>query len=183
MALGKTFEGIPELEEQAVAYIRENGPVSSDTLPIDGEIYWHSSMHWSGNWHKKSKAGRSVLEQLYTDGVLLIHHKNGTRKFYDLTEKYIDAELLAERSPCKDQAEWLRWRILRRIGAVGLLWNRRSDAFLGIALDNDSRNEAFRTLLEEEKIRELRVEGFRNPFYMLSSDTPLLESVISGTAD
>ena len=73
---GRDFKGIHELEEKAVSYIRENGPVSSDTLPIDGTIFWHSSMHWSGNWVKESKASRSVLEQLYTDGVLLIHHKN-----------------------------------------------------------------------------------------------------------
>ena len=182
-ALGRTFEGIPELAEQAVAYIRENGPVSSDTLPIEGELIWHSSMHWSGNWHGKSKAARSVLEQLYTDGVLLIHHKNGSRKFYDLAEKYIDAELLRQPSPCADQAEWLRWRVLRRVSAVGLMWNRRSDAFLGIELDNDARNEAFRVLEEEGKITGLRVEGIRFPLYMLSSDLPLLRAVLDGSAD
>ena len=32
---GADFPGIPELEEKAVAYIREHGPVSSDTLPIE----------------------------------------------------------------------------------------------------------------------------------------------------
>ena len=57
--LSDTFEGLQELKEEAIAYIRENGPVCSDTLPIDGEIFWHSSMHWSGNWHKKSPAARS----------------------------------------------------------------------------------------------------------------------------
>ena len=80
MAQGRSFAGIPELEEQALRYIRENGPVSSDTLPIEGTVFWHSSMHWSGHWHKESPAARSVLEQLYTDGVLLIHHKSGMRK-------------------------------------------------------------------------------------------------------
>ena len=86
-AHGKTFAGIPELEEEAIAYIRTHGPVSSDTLPIEGRIFWHSSMHWSGNWEKDSLAARSVLEQLYTDGVLLIHHKSGSRKYYDLADR------------------------------------------------------------------------------------------------
>ena len=86
---GKQFPGIPELEEKAVAYIRKHGPVSSDTLPIKGTIFWHSSMHWSGHWDKDSLAARSVLEQLYTDGVLLIHHKTGSRKYYDLADKYL----------------------------------------------------------------------------------------------
>ena len=79
--LGDTFEGLEALKEKAIAYIQEHGPVCSDTLPIEGEIFWHSSMHWSGNWHKKSQAARSVLEQLYTDGELIIHHKNGSRKY------------------------------------------------------------------------------------------------------
>ena len=83
---GDTFDGLSELKSEAVAYIKENGPVCSDKLPIEGEIFWHSSMHWSGNWHKKSAAARSVLEQLYTDGELIIHHKNGSRKYYDLAE-------------------------------------------------------------------------------------------------
>jgi uncharacterized protein YcaQ len=56
LELGRTFDGLEELKEQAIAYIDENGPVSSDMLPIEGEIYWHSSMHWSGNWDKNSTA-------------------------------------------------------------------------------------------------------------------------------
>ena len=73
--MGDSFEGLQELKKEAVAYIRANGSVCSDTLPVESEIYWHSSMHWSGNWHKKSPAARSVLEQLYTEGELIIHHK------------------------------------------------------------------------------------------------------------
>ena len=34
--LGKTFKGLSKLRKQAVSYIEENGPVSSDTLPIEG---------------------------------------------------------------------------------------------------------------------------------------------------
>ena len=49
LELGGTFEGLEELKTKAIAYIDKNGPVSSDTLPIKGEIYWHSSMHWSFN--------------------------------------------------------------------------------------------------------------------------------------
>ena len=82
------FEGLEDLEEEALAYIRKHGPVSSSTLPIDGTIKWHSSIHWSGSWEgNETKAARSVLEQLYTSGDLIIHHKEGTRKYYDLSEK------------------------------------------------------------------------------------------------
>ena len=182
-AHGESFSGISELEEQAISYIRENGPVSSDTLPINGTIFWHSSMHWSGNWHKDSQAARSVLEQLYTDGVLLIHHKNGSRKFYDLAENYFDQALLEAPDPCGDEMAFLQWRVLRRIGAVGLLWNRRSDAWLGIQMTTEQREQVFEALEEEGEIVPVQVEGIRFPLYLLREDLPLMQAVQAGEID
>ena len=180
---GAGFSGIPELEEQALAYIRGNGPVSSDTLPIRGNVFWHSSMHWSGNWHGTSPAARSVLEQLYADGVLLIHHKSGSRKFYDLADKYFSRDLLEAENPCPDEASLCKWRIRRRIGAVGLLWNRRSDAFLGIKMTADQRDAAFEELEAEGAIRKTAVEGIRFPLYILTEDMPLAEAVLADAID
>ena len=180
---GAGFPGIPELEEQAIVYIRENGPVSSDTLPIQGKVFWHSSMHWSGNWHGTSPAARSVLEQLYTDGVLLIHHKSGSRKFYDLADRYFSRDLLDEKNPCPDEMSFLAWRIRRRIGAVGLLWNRRSDAFLGIDMNTGQRDAAFEKLEAEGLIQKAAVEGIRFPMYYLTEDLPLVDAVLSDNID
>ena len=180
---GKKFAGIPELEEKAVAWIRENGPVSSDTLPVEGSVFWHSSMYWSGHWHKESPAARSVLEQLYTDGVLLIHHKSGSRKFYDLAEKYLPADLLNAPNPCPDEDSLLDWRVRRRIGAVGMLWNRRSDAWLGIDMTAEQRNASFARLEAAGAIVPILVESLKVPLYMPSEDLPVMERVISGQAD
>ena len=174
---GMTFPGIPELEEQAIRYIREHGPVSSDTLPVEGTIFWHSTMHWSGNWQKESQAARSVLEQLYTDGTLLIHHKSGSRKFYDLAERYFDEALLTAKNPCPDEDSFRRWRILRRIGAIGLLWNSRSDAWLMIEMTTEQRDEAFSVLEASGKILPVQVEGIKKTLYMRSEDLPLLQAV------
>ena len=182
-AHGKGFPGIPELEEQAVAYIRAHGPVSSDTLPVQGKIFWHSSMHWSGNWHGTSPAARSVLEQLYTDGVLLIHHKSGSRKFYDLADRYFSRDLLEAENPCPDETSFLKWRIRRRIGAAGLLWNRRSDAFLGIEMTADEREAAFEQLEAEGAIRKTMVDGIRFPLYFLAEDLPLADAVLNDAVD
>ena len=182
-AHGAGFAGIPELEKEAIDYIRTHGAVSSDTLPIEGTIFWHSSMHWSGHWEKESQAARSVLEQLYTDGVLLIHHKSGSRKFYDLAEKYLPEELLKAPNPCRDEAAFLRWRIRRRIGAAGLLWNRRSNAWLGIGMSTGERIEAFHELEKSGEILPVEVEGIAMPLYMLAEDAQLLENVVRDETD
>ena len=178
--LGSTFEGLGKLVEQTIAYIKENGPVCSDTLPIDGEIYWHSSMHWSGNWDKKSQAARSALEQLYTDGELIIHHKNGSRKYYDLADKYLPKAVLEAENPCRDDEEFLAWRVLRRIGATGLLWDKNSTAFLGIDLNAEKRKRILARLTEEKKIMPVEVEGFKVLFYFRYEDEALMNEIIEG---
>ncbi len=176
---GLRFEELHALEAPALDYIRTNGPVCSDDLPLSGEVAWHSVIHWSGSWHGTTKAARSVLEQLYSAGELVIHHKAGARKYYDLAERHIPAELLAAPSPFADDFDRLKWRVLRRIGAVGLLWDRPSDAWLHIQdLTNDARHEAFRQLEAEGRIAAVQVEGIRPTLYLRSEDLPLLEEVL-----
>lgn len=181
--LGRTFDGLEELKTRAIRYIRENGPVCSDTLPIEGEIFWHSSMHWSGNWDKKSQAARSVLEQLYTDGELIIHHKKGSRKYYDLAEKYIPASVLHGENPCGDAEAFASWRVLRRIGAVALLWDKNSTAFLGIDLNAERRKRILADLTEAGQVSSVMVEGIKTPFYYRSEDDALMRAILEGQAD
>ena len=182
-AHGETFAGMEELKKRAISYIEQNGPVCSDTLPIEGEIFWHSSMHWSGNWDKNSSAARSVLEQLYTDGALIIHHKNGSRKYYDLAERHLPASVLGAENPCKGGDEYLAWRMMRRIGAVGLLWDKNSAALLGIVLNADTRKELLARMEEEGRVCKVTVEGISAPFYYLKEDDALMRSVLDGDAD
>ena len=181
--LGRTFKGLKRLEKQAIEYIEANGPVSSDSLPIEGEIFWHSSMHWSGNWQKKSQAARSVLEQLYTDGELVIHHKKGSRKYYDLAARHLPKDILEADNPCKTEEDFLCWRVLRRIGAAGLLWDKNSTAFLGLDINAEKRKKALETLEEEGKIMPVMVEGIKQPFYYRAEDANLMNAILEGTAD
>lgn len=178
---GRQFEGLAELEERTEEYIKKNGPVSADTLPVDGEIFWHSAIHWSGNWHGRSKAARSVLEQMYTDGRLVIHHKTGTRKFYDIAEKHIPESILKAEDPCADEMSHIKWRILRRIGAVGMLPDRRSDAFLGIPMTTEQRELAFSELEREGRIVPVCVEGVKPVLYARSEDSALLDAAKDDT--
>ncbi len=176
---GLQFPELAELEQKAKWFMEEHGPVSSDELPIEGEIRWHSAIHWSGEWGGKTKASRSVLEQLYSTGELVIHHKQGARKYYDLAGKYIATDILNAEDPLPEDFEHNKWRVLRRIGAVGLLWNRPSDAWLNIwGLKTPQRNQIFEELLAEEKIIAVKVEGIRMPLYCISSDRALLEQVL-----
>ena len=124
-----------------------------------------------------------MLEQLYTDGVLIIHHKKGSRKFYDLAEKYLPETILDAKNPCKNEEEFTAWRVLRRIGAVGLLWDKNSTAFLGIDINAEKRKQILETLMSQGKICPVEVQGIKQTFYYRSEDNPLMDSIISGEAN
>ena len=171
------YPEIHELKDKAKSYIDENGACSSSELPAeyDGQSNWYSAIHWSAG---KNKA-RAVLEQLYTEGELIIHHKKGTRKHYDLTSKHIPADILATPDPLPEDIDHIKWRMLRRIGAVGLLWNRPSDAWLGIwGFNTEVRQECFSELINENKVIEIKAEGINSPLYCRSDDEQLLITIL-----
>ena len=171
----------PEIEEHIEdvrKFIMENGAVSSDDFALEGNTKWWSAINWSAG----GKLSRSVLEQMYSSGDLIVHHKKGTRRYYDLTERHIPANFMNAPDPLQDDFEHLKWRILRRIGAVGLLWNRNSDAWLNIwGLTVENRNEAFESLVGEGKILEFKVEGIKNNFFIQATDMPLLDETMRDT--
>lgn len=177
---GKKFEGLSELEAQTLEYIKENGPVSSNDLPLLGKMHWHSHIHWSGDWGGESNISRSVLEQLYSTGELIIHHKKGSRKYYDLSEKYIPAEILNAPDPLPDDFLHQKWRITRRIGAAGLIWDRPSGFWNNVwGLTTENRHRIFQTLKEEGTISDLTIDNLKHTFYYLTDDTTLLDQVMS----
>ncbi|MDZ5472378.1 crosslink repair DNA glycosylase YcaQ family protein [Bacillus sp. 31A1R] len=168
----------PEMEAltaQVRAHIQIHGAISSDDLKLDGDFSWQSAIHWSSG----NNSTRSVLEQMYSTGELIIHHKKGTRKYYDIAKKYIQPNLLNASEPLEDELEHHKWRVLRRIGSVGLLWNRASDAWLNIwGLKSAQRKEVFRQLLHEARIVPIAVEQMKDVLYCLVEDLPLIEAVL-----
>lgn len=173
----KNSEKYPEMHvliDEVRTHIKKNGAICSNDLTLNGDMYWRSAIHWSGG----NNLCRSVLEQMYSSGDLIIHHKKGTRKYYDLAEKYIPAKIRNTPEPLPDEFEHQKWRVMRRICAVGLMWNRPSDAWLNIwGLKSSDRSEIFHQLLDDGKILEIAVDGQKNKLYCYSGDMPLIEIV------
>jgi len=115
---------------------------------------------------------------------MIIHHKKGTRKYYDLTEKQISNSLLNAFDPLPNEFDHLKWRVLRRVSAIGLLWNRSSDAWLYIrglwkdAGKTEKRNEVFKALIDEGKIIEISVDGLKDMIFCNANDILLIEAVL-----
>ena len=153
--------------------IRKQGPVCSADLEFDTKVAWF--------W-QDTRLSRAALETLYFRGDLVVHHKEGTIKYYDLAERCLAPELLDAPDPFADDAAYAAWRVLRRIGSVGLLWNRASDAWLGEGrLKSGERGAIFDQLLGDRKILAVHVAGMKDPLYCVASDRPLLDVIRQDT--
>lgn len=168
---GRSRDKIEAVESEVKRFIQTNGPASSKDLPLKETVDW--------SWNASTLA-RAALETLYFRGDLIVHHKKGTIKFYALAEDYIDSAHLRAADPNLSEAEFTRWMVLRRIRSVGMLWNKPSDAWLGIdRLKSETRKAAFASLLAEEAIVACSVEGIPEPLYVCAADEPLLRAALA----
>jgi hypothetical protein len=151
--------------------IDEKGPLSSIDLDYGQTVDWP----WA-----PTRLARAALESMYFQGELVIHHKVTTRKFYDFSVRHIPQELLLAPDPNLTEEQYRDWHVLRRIGGVGLLWNRSGDAWLGIpGVKGKERNAALSRLLEQEKVREVSVDGLDEAFYLRSRDAGCFDRILS----
>ncbi len=162
----RSREMVDPIAPQILALVHEKGFLSAKDLDMKEKTDWY----WSA-----SSLGRVALETLYFRGELVIHHKTGTQKSYALASDCLPRELLDAPSPCQNEHERQMWQVMRRIGAVGMLWNAPSDAWLGVeGLNAQKRAEVFADLEKLGVIAPVEVEGIPKPLYVLSEDLQLL---------
>ncbi len=158
----RSREMVDPVAEQVLELVHQKGFVSAKDLDMKEKTDWY----WSA-----SSLGRVALETLYFRGKLVIHHKSGTQKSYALASDCLPRELLDAPSPFQNDHQRQMWQTMRRIGAVGMLWNAPSDAWLGVTgFTAQARNEAFEALEKVGVIAAIEVEGISKPMYLLSED-------------
>ena len=170
---GRSKDKVNAVTEEIKSIIKEKGYASSKDLDLNEKVDW--------GWNP-TKLSRAALETMYFRGDLIIHHKKGTIKQYSLASDHIANGILDASDPNLNEDEYLEWRVLRRIGAVGMLWNKPSDALLGIdGLKAANRKNIFQKLIQESKITEILIENIPDSFYCLPGDKPLIDMVLSNS--
>ena len=166
----------PEVEAalpEALDFVRIHGPACADDLDMPGKVRWP----WG-----QAPLARAALETLWLRGTFTIHHREGARRWFDLAERRLPEALLSAPDPHPDEESWRQWQVMRRVRAVGMLWNRGSDAFLGLDLKAPAREAAFRALLEQGALLPLEVEGVKSPLYLPADEAWALEAEPDGKA-
>lgn len=146
-----------------LAEIDDRGPLSS----IDFSDRSHTSHHSGSSWLGPTRIKR-ILRALWSQGLLVTHHRTGSRHYYDRPERVIPPEhLLAE--PCDEADDYHRWIVSRRYRAVGLLRPRSNVAIWSICGDVDTRARATDSLIESGDLVPIRVEGSKSLYYAPAS--------------
>lgn len=167
---GRSRDKIDAVEGDVKRFIREHGPACSKDVPLKETVDWA----WS-----PTTLSRAVLESLYFRGDLIVHRKKGTIKYYAMAEDHIAPDILKAEDPNATDEDFTKWTVLRRIRSVGMLWNKPSDALLGLEpMKASPRKNAFASLLAEQAILPCSVEGIADPLYIAAEDEPLLRSVL-----
>ena len=164
-----------EVAERVLERIRADGPLSA----LDFERAQGATTDWFG---APTNTVRAVLEAFALTGVLGLARREGNRRYYDLLERLLPADVLAREVPLREQ---LRHKLLSRYRAHGLLGvGGGGDIFGGIGVakpDPERPEHPGRTPLREELVESgelvpVEVECVRGKRFVLAQEVGLLDA-------
>jgi len=150
-------------------YIKKNGATLPSKLDI-GRVE-------SGVWGH-GKLSSAAMDYMYNVGTLGIKEKKNTQKVYDLIENLLPKELLEMKDHFDDDNDFYKWYFKRRIGSMGIYWDRNGGGWLGhFVSDKNLRKKILNELLEDGELILVKVEGLNETFYIRSEDVSMLDNL------
>jgi uncharacterized protein YcaQ len=161
-----------ELADRIRTHIRDEGPVSTAAFSdVDHVINWW----WDTHTAPSTRAARAVLEAMFVSGEIGIARREGSRRFYDLIERLVPADLLS--APPATETDALRHRVLSRFRAVGLAASTgNAELVWGAAGTVAQRKVIIEGLVDEGALVPFRVDAFRETRLVLAEELPILEA-------
>lgn len=158
-----------KLVKPVKAEIKKRGALSSLELEDDTRIDW-----WlSGS----ARAVRIALDMLVYSGDVVVHHRVGTRRYFDLAERVLPARVLKASRVHKSHPDYLDWHVFRRAAGIGLIHARSSMEYGGLTgWQGGAIKAAVRRLVEKGRLAEVNIEDVAQPFYMRPQDLPALKA-------
>lgn len=163
----KTQAGIGEA---ILAAIDREGPLSSLEFekglrtPIDGSDKWGGATHVN-----------RALRAMWVCGLLLTHHRQGGRHYYDRPERVIPTHFYSV--PAPDEESYYRWIVARRYQATGLLRPGAEASVWSACGKGPQRKRALAQLVEAGLLLpvQVRAEGKEQLYHMPANLLPLLD--------
>lgn len=155
-----------DLLENIRSFIKKNGITGTKDISI-----WKSK---KSRWGHK-KLSSAALDYLYSTGELCVAEKRGIQKYFDFTLNVLPKEF-SYNFEFKNEDEFLKWYIKRRIRSVGALWGKSGGGWLGQYIsDASKRKTVLEMLYEKGEIQRLYVSGINDPLYIAKEHENFLE--------
>lgn len=149
-----------DVEEHLSYYLEEirmNGPLSSLYFKSEAKVDWA----WGS-----SRLAKAALESLFFEGKLTIHHREHSRRVYDLSERLLPEKTLNMPDPFTSENEYHRAHILRRIASAGIAGFSSRDFWFGIAGCNmKCIRMIIKDLLNDGLVRKINIENSTREWY------------------
>lgn len=175
-ALMQREHGRPETPEMEIApyvldEIRKRGPLSSRDIEHDATVDW-----W---WGRKKRLVGASLEILFAMGVVLVHHRVRSERYFDLAERILPPEILGAADPHPRDEDHQEWHVERRVGSLGLApATGAPEYWWGIAgvKGTGARAKVLARLVERGALVPVDVDGAsRRRFFVRSADFATFE--------
>jgi len=144
----------------------EQGPLSSLEFEDKTRV-------GEGSWYGNTRMKR-LLRSMWACGMLVTHHRQGGRHYYDRPERVIPSQhFMIE--PLIDEEAYYRWILMKRYSAVGIL-RPAADVSLWSACDGAAKRKlALDHLVEAGLLTPLRIGDTTIPYYIPTSALSLLD--------
>lgn len=162
-----------KLQPLILDLIRERGPLCSLDLEKQEKI--------GGFWGVPIRVERAALENLYNMGALGVHHRVGSRRYFDLVERLLPDEILAARDPHPTLEAHQDWHVLRRIRSMGLAHPGAGEHWGGmLGMKTPERRAALERLLQRGEALCLAVAEIPGQvYYIHAADLLLVQAAAS----
>jgi uncharacterized protein YcaQ len=168
---GPRFHGAILTENAAVAErvlgrIRAEGPLST----LDFEREHGAPTDWFG---MPENVVRAVLEAYTVTGAVGLARREGNRRYYDLLERLLPADVVAHDVPEREQ---VRHKLLSRYRAHGLLGAGGAGGTFARIAGPQERKDLHGKLVELGALVAVDVEGVRGKRFVLAEELALLQA-------
>ncbi len=121
-----------------------------------------------------------VLNLLWDCGDLMIHHEEGNRRYYHLTEGVLPSNILELKTPSREEYEGFMIRKYMR--AYGLV-DTRNWRFGWLPLKASQRKALVKEMVEDNELCPVKIEGVKHVYYVLTEHMSLLENSDASTSE
>jgi len=161
------LQGEPDSVEKIYAAIDAHGPLSSQDF--EDRVHMNDDNSWYGATNTKR-----VLRSMWANGLLLTHHRQHGRHYYERPERVIPSQHFTSVGH-PDQESYYRWIIARRYQAVGLLRSNAEAAIWSACGSSEQRRTTLAQLVEAGTLIPVQLGEKRWQYYMHRDAQPYLD--------